>query len=251
MNMAVPDTGCRCRKWQSSVPLPPRERQPPMGHGGGLGGVRVASRPARRCDADIPIRVGEGHGYSIEKYQPVVDGRPAKAIRMRLRRWRASPAHPHRSSWVRGRAAASRGRRGRRRPGPGRRPARARGRAARASAARGPTSPAPPGPAAAVRAGDVAGLDDDGGVADRLAGPAGQRGDHRAAAGQHLLGQRDAERLDEVGLRLGGQGVGRAAAHQQRLLVVVDVGEEDDAVVACGQLAGPRPAPGRCPRRRA
>ena len=76
---------------------------------------------------------------------------------------------------------------------------------------------------------------DDGGVADRLAGAAGHRGDHRAAAGQHLLGQRDAERLDEVRLRLGGQRVGRAAAHQQRLLVVVDVGEEDDPVVRRGR----------------
>ena len=41
------------------------------------------------------------------------------------------------------------------------------------------------------------------------------RGDHRPAAREHLLGQRDPEGLDEIGLRLGRQHERRAPGHQR------------------------------------
>jgi hypothetical protein len=81
---------------------------------------------------------------------------------------------------------------------------------------------------------DVSGLDDDRGIADRLAGATRHGGDNRSTSGQHLLGQGDAERLDEVGLGLRGQDETRAPAHEQRFLVVVDIGEENHSVVLLG-----------------
>ena len=56
---------------------------------------------------------------------------------------------------------------------------------------------------------------DQGRVADRLADPAGVGGDHRTAAGQHLLHQGDAEGLDELRAGLAGQRERRAAGHQR------------------------------------
>ena len=73
------------------------------------------------------------------------------------------------------------------------------------------------------------------------------------AAGEHLLDERDAERLDELGLRLARQHERRAARHERPLLGVVDVVEEQDPV-GDRRRGGPRahapPAPGRCRRSR-
>ena len=74
--------------------------------------------------------------------------------------------------------------------------------------------------------------DDHRGVADRLADPTCGGGDHRAAAREHLLHQRDTECLHELRPRLAWQYECSASRHQMRLLVVVDIVEEPDPI--CG-----------------
>jgi hypothetical protein len=68
------------------------------------------------------------------------------------------------------------------------------------------------------------------GIADGLSDSAGIGGDHWPAAREHLLHQRDAERLDELWPRLARQDERGAACHQMWLLIVVDVVEEADPI---------------------
>ena len=55
-------------------------------------------------------------------------------------------------------------------------------------------------------------------------------GDHWTAARQHLLHQRDTERLHELWPRLAWQYECCASRHQMRLLVVVDIVKEPDPI---------------------
>jgi hypothetical protein len=81
----------------------------------------------------------------------------------------------------------------------------------------------------------AAGRDREGCIAHRFGDPTRGCGDDRSPAGEHLLDEGDPERLDELGTRFRRQHVDHTTAHEVRLLRVVDVVEEPDAI---GDAAG-------------